>query len=116
MKILIAEDEHGIRQTMAMMLKARGYDVVECEGGVEAFEQFKTSSFDLIISDIRMPEGSGDIFLKNVRETNKEIPFIVMTGYSELDEDELLSLGANCVLSKPFNPGPFFETIKSFQK
>ena len=116
MKILLVDDETAMRGTIANILRSKGFDVVEASGGDEAFSLFKEQEdINLVVSDIRMPEGDGMELLKNIKSL-KDTPVIIMTGYSQYQTEDLLDLGAETVLNKPFNPMNFFELIKEYDK
>jgi DNA-binding NtrC family response regulator len=84
-KILIVDDEEGFRQMLQIMLKKEGYETMEADNGLNAFELAKANLPDLIISDVMMFSGSGFIlreFLKRETRTAK-IPMILMSGHAQ---------------------------------
>ncbi len=84
-KILVVDDEEGVRTAVVMSLKMQGYEVFEAENGMDAFSLAKTHQPDLNISDVMMYSGSGFIlreFLKKDDRTST-IPMILMTGYAQ---------------------------------
>ena len=102
-KILIVDDEPDILYYLSFIIEESGYQVETAEGGNEAFVKFESGSFDLLITDIRMPEGDGITLIKKIRAMNKKIPIFCVSGYSEISNTELLDLGVNAVFGKPFN-------------
>jgi DNA-binding NtrC family response regulator len=111
-RILLVDDEDSIRETMSSLLKYKGFDIVEARDGLEAFELFKGESFDLIISDIRMPKCDGFELLKMVKKSNPNFPFFIITGCCEMSEADLIKNGASRVLLKPFLSKMLFDTIE----
>jgi CheY-like chemotaxis protein len=109
-KILIAEDHAAFREVLSERLRAEGYDVVEVSNGVTLADVFSHSlddddnprSPDLVLSDIRMPGGSGLVALEQLRRDDPMTPVILMTAFGDA-ETHLLArrLGANEVIDKP---------------
>ena len=79
-RILVVDDEQMIRDTMAMLLSAAGYEVCTAVDGFDALSRLKTIMPDVIISDLRMPNMSGFEFLYIVRRRFPDIPVIVSSG------------------------------------
>ena len=103
-KILIVEDEINMRRTLASVLKRKGYMVRGAGDGVESLNLLKQEDFDLILTDIRMPNMDGVELLKNVRKINPEIIVIVMTAYGSIENAvECMKLGATDYVTKPFS-------------
>ncbi|RYZ68855.1 MAG: response regulator [Proteobacteria bacterium] len=110
---LVAEDDPIFRKLVVRGLIRFGYTVIEAENGRIAMDLFdKTKSqITLVVSDIRMPDADGVALLAHVR-LNSNIPFIVMTGYSEVvDKSDIFALGATDLLSKPFNFDKLIESV-----
>ena len=102
--LLIVDDEDGIRKTLSSHFKMDGYNIFTASGGYQALEIVKENRIDFIISDIRMPEGDGEMLLEKVRELNPEIPLIVMvTGFAELSKEKAIEKGALDLLAKPID-------------
>ncbi|MEW6057048.1 MAG: response regulator [Bdellovibrionota bacterium] len=105
--ILIAEDRDEIREALKARLTRMGCEVLAVKSGNEAFELVKTKKIDLIISDIRMPEGTGIQLLRRLRRLKAAQtsvpPVIIMTALLEKGESYLKKLGACEVFTKPFD-------------
>ncbi len=111
-KILIAEDDDDLREVIATELQYLGAEVRTAASGEEALGILFGFSADLVISDIRMPNGNGIHLIQRVKEHNIEIPVVVfMTGYSDLDLPQAFDLGAERILSKPFDLDEFIAAI-----
>jgi CheY-like chemotaxis protein len=79
-KILVVDDEPGIRRVLKTILSIKGFDVIEAVDGVKALEALKKYSFDLIITDIQMPNADGFEVVEEASDT----PIIVMSANSML--------------------------------
>lgn len=83
-KILVVEDDRELNRTVCSYLMQQGYTTVSCLNGKEAYDAMYGNIFDLIISDIMMPEIDGFEFAKTVRELNQDIPILFMTARDDL--------------------------------
>jgi DNA-binding NtrC family response regulator len=102
--ILVIDDDAIACEFLQEALRLDGYDVITCTSAQEALKQ-DISSYDLIMSDIRMPKMDGLQFLSQVQKQFPNVPVILMTAYGSLDTTmEALSLGAWDYISKPFSP------------
>jgi len=79
-RVLVVDDEPGIRESMAMFLTAAGYEVSTAEHGFDALLQLRSATPDVIISDLNMPQMSGFEFLSVVRRRFPEIPVVAVSG------------------------------------
>jgi len=95
--VLIVDDERLLRETTARVLKDAGYEMHTASNGREAVKLLGSTSFDVIVSDIRMPEMDGLQLLRTVREHDSDVPVVLMTAM------EAVSLGALQYLVKPFD-------------
>ena len=105
-KILIVEDEKDIRKILKENLTKLGYHVFEAEDGLKALHILEENNynFDLIISDVVMPEMDGHEFYKEVQNKNQKIKFLFVSGYSDDSLDEMgLKLDNVDFLRKPFS-------------
>ena len=102
-KILIAEDDHELRQLFQHVLTKNGYAAVGVSNGEEALAAMDTSYYDLIISDIMMPKLDGLGACQQIRQFST-VPIIMLTARSE-DADKIIGLesGADDYITKPFN-------------
>jgi len=103
--ILIIDDEASLRQTMARILQRVGYEVTTAADGQEGLALITEHSFDLVYSDIRMPDMSGLDLLKTVHERFPELPVILFTAQPDLNSAvEAVRSGATDYLLKPLKP------------
>jgi DNA-binding response OmpR family regulator len=120
-RILVAEDDSGMRVMLMEALQLAGCEVVECRDGLELLERLvgfagsqKAFEYDLIISDIRMPFTSGMDVLRGMREYTGYPPIILVTGFGdERTRDTARKLGAAAVLAKPFELADLMALVRS---
>jgi two-component system, chemotaxis family, chemotaxis protein CheY len=117
-KILIVEDSPTMRSLIVSALEEGGvYDIYESPNGFEALKMLPHTRFDLILTDINMPDINGLELVSFVRsqERYREIPLIIIsTEGSTRDRDKGMKLGANEYLVKPFNPEHLQELVKKY--
>ena len=102
-RILVIDDDAGVRESIARMLRSAGYTVLVAASGEEGFDLARGDAFDVILSDMRMPGLSGLDILKNLRDVNVDACFIDMTGFGTVDTAvEAMKLGAVDFVQKPF--------------
>lgn len=110
--ILLVDDEVGLRMAMAYDFKKRGFKVLEAACGRDAFEIVKSAKIDLVITDMRMPDGDGVELLDKIKELNPEIPVVIfVTGFSDLPLEDAYDKGADAVFSKPFDRKALMEIV-----
>lgn len=114
-KILAVDDSASMRQMVGFTLKSAGHDVHEAGDGVEALKVAqRQSGFDLVISDINMPNMDGISLIKELRKLPpfKFTPILMLTTESSADKkSEGKSAGATGWIVKPFNPDQLIATI-----
>lgn len=111
-RILVIDDEDFILQLAKDILERSNYDVHVMSNGYEGLRLIDTEKFDLLLTDIRMPDISGLDLIRNVRNRNNEIPIIVITGHGTLDiAINAIRLGAQGFLLKPFTPEELRSTV-----
>jgi DNA-binding NtrC family response regulator len=102
-KVLVVDDEAGMRKSLAIMLRRDGYAVSEASGGTEAVEQLGREVFDLIVADLNMDDLSGLEVLRHVRQTSPDLEVILMTAFGTIESAvEAMKLGAFDFITKPF--------------
>jgi len=103
-RILIVDDEKGMRDLLSIMLKNDGYKVDCAESAARARDLISKGAYDLVLSDIAMPDGSGVDVLRMAREIQPDCIFILITAYASTESAiEALKLGAYDYLIKPFD-------------
>ena len=102
-RILLIDDDPGVRDSMERTLRAAGYGVQAAASGEEGFEMARGGAYDVILSDMRMPGISGLDILRQLRDLRVDSAFIIMTGFGTVDTAvEAMKLGAVDFVQKPF--------------
>ncbi|MBN1866321.1 response regulator [Candidatus Sumerlaeota bacterium] len=118
-RVLFVDDEPAIVHLAGRMLVSLGYEATVCKRGREAFDAFRVdpTGFDLIVTDMIMPEISGERLIEMVREIRPEMPFLVVTGYNDVFTDEKAAqMGVKHYLLKPFASRDLGLAIRSALK
>jgi two-component system alkaline phosphatase synthesis response regulator PhoP len=104
-RILLVEDEPGLRRTLSDLLTGDGYAVETSADGAQAEERAMREVFDLIILDVMLPSRSGFDVCRNLRKNNLQTPILMLTARSELSNKvQGFKAGADDYLTKPFEP------------
>jgi two-component system response regulator MprA len=102
-RILIAEDDRGVRQSLERTLRLEGYDVIEATNGIEAVTACARAIPDLTILDVMMPEMDGLIACRTLRSLYPELPILMLTARHEVgDRVAGLDAGADDYMAKPY--------------
>lgn len=111
-RILIIDDEPGLRHTLTLLLRDEGFDVVSAGDGEAGLQAAVAESPDLILCDVRMPRLGGLEFLARYREASGDALVIMMSAYGTLDTAlEAMRQGAYDYVSKPFNADEVVLTL-----
>jgi CheY-like chemotaxis protein len=112
-RILLVDDEQGMREVVKLLLAEDSHTVVEANNGAEALDLFKRSRFDLVMTDFRIPFIRGDELAMAVRRLAPTQPILMITGYPE-------SLGrdnpVDAILRKPFGQTRLRATVARLLK
>lgn len=114
-KILAVDDSVSIRQMVSHTLRDAGYEVETANDGRDALSKVSSSKFDVVISDVNMPNMGGFELVKALREKPqyKFIPILMLTTETSTDKKQQgKSAGATGWLVKPFNPDTLLKTLK----
>ncbi len=113
LSLLYAEDEVGIRENIADSLRYYIKDVYEAKDGEEAYEIYLEKEPDIILSDIHMPKVNGLEFVKKVRETNRDIPVVMITAHTDKEYLlEAVGLHMEKYIVKPIDIDELFEALE----
>ena len=114
-RVLLVEDSPTMRSFVAAALQAAGdYDLVEVPNGFEALKTLPGGHFELVITDINMPDINGLELIRFIRSNAvyRDVPLIIIsTEGSARDRERGLGLGANAFLVKPFTPEELVQTV-----
>lgn len=102
-KILVVDDEEIMRSLMTKILQKAGYSVQTADCGAEALKALRTNKIDIVMSDVKMPDGSGFDLLREIKATYSGIAVIMMTAYADsYTIKDALIYGADEYITKPF--------------
>lgn len=114
MRLLLIEDDQDIARSVSLALKEANYVVDTAEDGENGLFQVRTNNYDLLILDYNLPRLSGREILKAIRDEKINIPILVTTVHSDVvDRVDLLNLGADDYLTKPFVLSELLARIKA---
>lgn len=112
-KILIVEDDVAFCTMLKTFLQKKEYKVFTAFSGNEAIQKIKKDTFDVVLSDVRLPDSDGITLLAEILEHNSDTQVIIMTGYAEINMAvSAIKQGAFDYVSKPFNPDTILHTIE----
>lgn len=113
-KILVVEDDEQLNKSLCIFLEQKEFEVSSCFDGNEAFDLLYKNSFDLIISDIMMPNVDGFQLVENIRQLNKDIPIIFMTAKDDFaSKQKGFTAGIDDYLVKPVDLNELYLRIKA---
>lgn len=113
--ILAVDDSASMRQMVSFTLKSAGHDVTEAEDGVDALQKAKSGSYDLILTDVNMPNMDGITLIVELRKLAdfKFTPLLMLTTESSSEKKMAgKNAGATGWIVKPFNPDQLLAVIK----
>ncbi len=103
-RVMVVDDEENIREVLSNYLDSLGYSVVTANDGEDALVKFEPGAFDLVVSDLLMPTIDGLELLKKVREKDRDVIFLMITGYPSIETAvEAIKKGAYDYITKPFH-------------
>ncbi|HET6515924.1 MAG TPA: response regulator [Thermodesulfovibrionales bacterium] len=112
-KILVIDDEEIVRVSCKKCLAPEGYDVDVAPSGIEGMKMAETSAYDLILTDLKMPDMDGMEFLLKTREKRPAAKVIMITGYSTVENAvKAIKSGAFNYIEKPFTPDALVAAVK----
>ncbi|HUN51026.1 MAG TPA: response regulator [Candidatus Sulfotelmatobacter sp.] len=114
--VLLIEDEAGIREIIRAILEKGGHRVVEAGDGIDGMNRFQVESFDLVITDIIMPDREGIETIRLLRAAQPDLPIIAVSGGGRVEAGDYLylaaSFGATATLAKPFSPAELRRVVQ----
>jgi DNA-binding response OmpR family regulator len=120
MQILLVDDDHAVRTSIRLVLKANGFEVIKAENGAVGLEKAaKAKGISLVLVDLLMPDVNGFKLISELRSTLPSVPIIAMSGSiarvnAEVPDEfkAAIELGATTTIHKPFRPHELVSTIK----
>jgi two-component system response regulator GlrR len=113
-KILLVDDDQENLKALTLYLQLEGFVVEQAHDGFEAIRKLDHQTFDVVVSDIKMPRLNGVDLAKRIRHNLKSIPIVLMTGDPGLAAMEAINeSGVTRLLMKPFMPGELVKIIRT---
>ena len=113
--ILVVDDQKGLRDILRKVLAEAGHDVAEAEDGVAALALFRAGAFDLVITDIIMPEKEGIEIITTMRQERPSLRILAMSGGGRAHVMDFLAIakkaGADAILEKPFRKAELLDRV-----
>lgn len=114
-RVLLVEDEGLLRETLSMALQDAGHMVTACATGAAAMATLEKAQFDVLVTDILMPETDGLELIRRLRKSGSDLRIIAMSGGGRTRNMDMLgyakSFGADAALVKPFLPRDLLDAI-----
>jgi CheY-like chemotaxis protein len=111
--ILIVDDEEDLREAIAFDFRKRKFTVLTAKSGNEALGLIERHPIQVVLSDVRMPDGDGLSLLSRIKDRDvNNPPVIFVTGYTDISVEEAYRLGAEAVFAKPFDRDALFAAVK----
>ncbi|NPA46555.1 MAG: sigma-54-dependent Fis family transcriptional regulator [Chlorobi bacterium] len=115
-KILIIEDEEAIQRVLRNILTREKYDVDVASDGVEGLKKIKSSDYDVVLCDIKMPRKDGLEVLEEAKKINPQLPFVMISGHGDLETAvESMRKGAYDYIQKPPDLNRLLTTLRNAQ-
>lgn len=112
-RVLVIDDEAIVRVSCKRVLEPQGYEVEVTERGADALRMLQERQFDIVITDLLMPDMDGLEVLKRIKESWPEMPVIIITGYGTVSTAvQAVKLGAYDVVEKPFTPETILQVVE----
>lgn len=111
-KILVVDDEDIVRTSCSRTLKPGGFEVKLAKNGREGLKMMSEEKFDLVLTDLKMPDMDGIEVLRRIKEDWPEVEVIIITGYQTVDTAvRAIKLGAFDYIEKPFTPDALMNAV-----
>ncbi|MCC7403961.1 MAG: response regulator [Bdellovibrionales bacterium] len=111
--ILVVEDDPTLLEFLVDTLKAQDFLVLAAASGNQAWQMIQTSAIDLLVTDSAMPDGNGFQLIRQIEQSGRAMPVLVLSGYLSLDEKSAKKRGATAYLRKPATPSELVSAVKS---
>jgi DNA-binding NtrC family response regulator len=113
-KVLVIDDEQIVLDSVQKILREENYAVDVTLSGREGIRRASTNDYDIVLTDVRMPDISGKIVLREVKRAKPVLPVVIISGYATVQSAIVCTrLGAANVLEKPFTPDELVRVVQS---
>lgn len=111
-KVLVIDDEDIVRTSCIRVLSPEGYQVSVAQNGMEGIRMIEEENFDVVLTDLKMPDMDGIEILKKIKKEWPSIEVIIITGYQAIDAaKKSINLGAFEYIEKPFTPDVVLQAV-----
>jgi len=111
-RILVVDDDPGVSEVIGLLLEREGYAVQRAGNVKQGIARLEASELDLVVTDLKLPDGTGLDVVAGVRARRPRLPIIMITSYSSMESAiEALRAGANDYVIKPFNNDEFLRAV-----
>ena len=113
-RVIVIDDEAIVLESVRKILSQEGFDVLTANSGGAGISHAISEDFDIVITDIRMPDIDGFKVIRDIRKFKPGIPIVIITGYASVRSAvQAMKLGAAQYLEKPFTPEQLMETVNN---
>jgi two-component system response regulator HydG len=113
-RILVVDDDPYFLRVLSRILSGESFQVTTAEGASQATQILGEKPFDLVISDLRLPDGDGLSILQEIRKAGSEVPVVILTAYGEVDNYlEAMNAGATEYLNKPVKSDELIAVVRN---
>jgi signal transduction histidine kinase len=103
LRVLVADDDKSVRDVLARILQRAGHEVIAADSGEQALARFSPRQFDLLFTDLSLPGIDGATLVGELRARDPRLAVVIVTGWGQADELQPSELGADALITKPFN-------------
>jgi two-component system response regulator HydG len=112
-RILVVDDDPYFLRVLSRLLSGENFQVKTAEGAAQAAQALSEDSFDVVVSDLRLPDGDGLSILQELRKTGADTPVVILTAYGEVETYiAAMNAGATEYLNKPVKSEELIEVIR----
>ncbi len=115
--LLVVDDDAYVLESISTLLKEYSYTVHTCQHAIDAMAMIENIAFDVVLTDIKMPQITGIELLQKIHAYDQQLPVILMTAFAELDiAVDAIKLGAFDFITKPYNPSYLVHSVEKAVK
>ena len=111
-KILLAEDDNDMRRFLVKALENAGFQVSSHDNGMSAYQRLREEPFEMLLTDIVMPEMHGPVLAERLRARRAELPVLFVSGYTEAMPSTATNDGRTAFLPKPFSADALIAAVR----